>query len=437
MSGLFDIIQHTIMTTKQIHQLFLNSKGVCTDTRKIKTNTIFFALKGENFNGNLFSKQAIELGASYAIIDEKEYKTSEKHILVDNVLTTLQELASYHRQYLQVPIIALTGSNGKTTSKELINAILSSNYKTTATAGNLNNHIGVPLTLLSMTKDTQLGIVEMGANHQGEIDFLCSIAQPDYGYITNIGKAHLEGFGGIEGVLKGKTELYRHLKKNDNLIFINKDDKKLVSAASGMRIYGFSTSTESEVRVELLDIDPNVVVNYEGIKIESNLIGAYNFTNIAAAITIGSYFKISPTDIKNAIESYIPSNNRSQIINKDSYTIILDAYNANPTSMEAALDNFAKLNYDHKIAFLGDMFELGEDAAKEHQYIVNKINQLDIEEIFLLGDNFFSTQCNNPRIKKHKSFEDLEGNLSLKIKKGAILIKGSRGMKLERILDIL
>ncbi|GAA4278240.1 UDP-N-acetylmuramoyl-tripeptide--D-alanyl-D-alanine ligase [Aquimarina mytili] len=427
------------MTIAQLHQLFLQSDGVCTDTRKTTSNTIFFALKGENFNGNTYAKKALELGASLAVIDEVEHKKSDKYILVDDVLKTLQELATYHRQYLNIPIIALTGSNGKTTTKELINCVLSTSFKTKATEGNLNNHIGVPLTLLSMTKDTQIGIVEMGANHLGEIDLLSSIANPDYGYITNIGKAHLEGFGGIDGVLKGKTELYRHLKKHNKKIILNLEDEKLLNASSGLDTYSFSQSNTSDVCVQLLDANPTVITLYQNDTIKSNLIGSYNFTNIAAAIAFGSYFNIHSEKIKAAIESYIPTNNRSQIIKKGDYTIVLDAYNANPTSMEAAIDNFDQANYDTKIVFLGDMFELGADASIEHQKITDRINNVNVQEAYLIGANFFKTTCNdmNTHVHKYESYDELEKNWTLKNKKGAILIKGSRGMKLERILDLL
>lgn len=426
------------MNIPQIHQLFLASNGVCTDTRKIKQNDIFFALKGDNFNGNVYAKNALELGASYVIIDEIEFKTSEKYILVDNVLKTFQDLASYHREYLGVPIIALTGSNGKTTTKELIHSVLSSSFKTTATIGNLNNHIGVPLTLLSMTKETQIGIVEMGANHQGEIEFLCSIAKPDYGYITNIGKAHLEGFGSIEGVFKGKTELYRYLKGYDEkLVFVNLDEKKLLDASSGMKTYSFSKSNTSDVIVTLTATNPNVIISYQDISIHSNLIGEYNFTNIAAAITIGNYFKVNPDQIKRAIESYTPTNNRSQVIKKGKHTIILDAYNANPTSMHAAINSFIQSQLNTKIVFLGDMFELGTEAFLEHQKITDLISSTEVNKIYLIGDNFWNTKCTDLRIQKFKSFEDLKINWNMENIEGAILIKGSRGMQLERIIDIL
>ncbi|KAA1244788.1 UDP-N-acetylmuramoyl-tripeptide--D-alanyl-D-alanine ligase [Aquimarina sp. RZ0] len=425
------------MDIAKIHQLFLESKGVCTDTRKIKKQTLFFALKGENFDGNKYANNALKDGASYAIVDDKELTLSENHILVSDVLDTLQSLASYHRTYLNTPIIALTGSNGKTTTKELINCVLSTKYNTTATSGNLNNHIGVPLTLLSMNEETEIGIVEMGANHLKEIEFLCNIAKPDYGYITNIGKAHLEGFGSLEGVLQGKTELYRYLKKNDKLIFLNAEDKKLSNNSIGIKKISFSTKSESDISIQLEEIDPMVKVNYKNTNINSNLIGSYNFTNIAAAITIGAYFNVSPKKIKTAIESYTPANNRSQIITKGKLTIILDAYNANPTSMSAAIDNFEQLGYNTKTVFLGDMFELGKEAFTEHQKIVDRIINTSIHTIYLIGENFLHTSCDDPRVKKYKTFTDLSENWISEQNQTAILIKGSRGMQLERILNLM
>jgi len=427
------------MNTAGIHKLFIESSGVCTDTRKIKSDNLFFALKGDNFNGNTYAQQAIKNGASYAIIDDEKFLVSERYILVDDVLKTLQDLATYHRKHLDIPIIALTGSNGKTTTKELINCVLSSNYNTTATAGNLNNHIGVPLTLLSMNKSTEIGIVEMGANHIKEIEFLCNITCPDFGYITNIGKAHIEGFGSLEGVLQGKTELYQYLKQHDNLIFLNAEDPKLSKASEGIDTFTFSQTLNSNVNVKLQAVNPMVSVNYKDDVISSHLIGSYNFTNIAAAIAIGHYFKIKPEQIKVAIESYIPSNNRSQIIEKNKSTIILDAYNANPSSMSAAINNFQELTYNYKTAFLGDMFELGHTAPEEHQRIADQLIQTSCNAIYLIGENFFNTTIEDTRIRKYKSFEDLKENESLEQirDQGAILIKGSRGMKLERILDLI
>ncbi len=425
------------MDISKLHELFLKSNGICTDTRKIKPNTIFFALKGTNFNGNQYAQQAISNGASYAIIDEKKHKISEQCILVNNSLNTLQNLASYHRKYLGIPIIALTGSNGKTTTKELIKCVLSAKYNTVATTGNLNNHIGVPLTLLSMNKDTEVGIVEMGANHLKEIDFLSNITHPNYGYITNIGKAHLEGFGSIEGVLKGKTELYKHLKKNNKLIFLNTEDNTLSEAAKGIQTHTFSTTNQSDTTIKLHQVNPMVEVLYNDTLIKSKLIGTYNFTNISVAIAIGNYFKIDTNHIKNAIESYTPSNNRSQIIEKNEHTIILDAYNANPSSMSIAIDNFEQFSHNHKVVFLGDMFELGDVAAEEHQKIVNQIISTSCNAIYLIGAHFFNTKTTDNRIRKYLSFKELEQSDFVLKTKATILIKGSRGMKLERILDHL
>ena len=425
------------MKIQEIHQLFLNSHSVCTDTRKIAKSDIFFALKGDNFNGNSYAKKAIELGAKYAIIDEEEFNTSPQTILVEDVLETLQKLATYHRNYLKTPIIALTGSNGKTTTKELINAVLSQKHTTTATIGNLNNHIGVPLTLLSMTKNTEIGIIEMGANHQKEIEFLCSIAQPDFGYITNFGKAHLEGFGSIEGVIIGKSEMYDYLIKNNKTVFVNTNDAIQVKKTKNAKVFKFGNSIEANVTINFTKAEPFVICEYKELKIKSQLIGDYNFNNIAAAITIGNYFKVDDNNIKLAIENYKPNNNRSQIINKGSNKIILDAYNANPSSMTAALLNFEKQT-GNKIAILGDMFELGNDAEKEHQNIIDLSNSLKINQIIFVGKNFYKSKSNSDKTSKFNSFESFKNEFDLsKIKNSIFLIKGSRGMALERILELI
>ena len=425
------------MDTGKLHSLFLDSTGISTDTRKIKQDNIFFALKGENFNGNTYANQALESGASYAVVDEKEYATNERSILVPDCLEALQKLANYHRNYLKLPILALTGSNGKTTTKELINVVLSKKFKTVATKGNLNNHIGVPLTLLEMNTETEFGIVEMGANHQKEIEFLCNIAQPNYGYITNIGKAHLEGFGGIEGVLKGKTEMYQHLKENQQMIFLNREDIKLTNASKGIKTYSFSQREDADMQIEFIDANPMVQLKFEETEIHSNLIGAYNFTNVAVAIAIGKYFNISSVSIKDAIESYIPENNRSQILKKKDNIIIMDAYNANPSSMQAAIENFEKLSANTKTVFLGDMFELGPEAKEEHQAIVSLLETTSIDLILIIGENFYKTITKSQRIKKYRTFEDLHQDWNPNLIGKANLIKGSRGMKLERILDLI
>ncbi|MDG3583698.1 UDP-N-acetylmuramoyl-tripeptide--D-alanyl-D-alanine ligase [Galbibacter pacificus] len=424
------------MKIEELHSYFLNTSGVITDTRKIEDNCLFFALKGENFNGNKFAEEALKKGAAYAIIDQEEYHTSNKTILVSNTLEALQQLASYHRKYLNIPIIALTGSNGKTTTKELINAVLSKKFSTKATKGNLNNHIGVPITLLSMDNKVEMGVVEMGANHLKEIEQLCNIATPDYGYITNFGKAHLEGFGGVEGVIKGKSELYNHLINNHKTVFFNADDAiQKEKLENYQKKYGFSAISASDVKVNLTSADPFVEVLYKNKAIKSQLIGAYNYTNIAAAITIGCYFKVPTEAIKEAIEAYLPSNNRSQIIKTRKYKIILDAYNANPTSMKAALENFSALKDDHKTVILGDMFELGPSAKEEHQIIADIATGYNFERVFLIGSHFYEA---NTQGLKFKDFDAFKKSFQTDLPtKGTILIKGSRGMALERILDVL
>ncbi len=395
---------------------------------------MFFALKGDNFNGNAYAKQAIEQGAKYAIIDDPKFTIKNQTILVNNVLETLQQLASYHRQHLKLPIIALTGSNGKTTTKELINAVLSQKYSTTATVGNLNNHIGVPLTLLSMTNGTEIGIVEMGANHQKEIEFLCGIAQPDYGYITNFGKAHLEGFGGVEGVIKGKSELYNYLIAHHKTIFVNANDAIQAEKTKQANRHTFGDALQ-HVNINFISAEPFVKLNYNNLEINSQLIGSYNFSNIAAAIAMGHYFKVDDEAIKHAIENYTPNNNRSQIIKKGSLKIILDAYNANPSSMRAALMNLEK-QQGLKMVILGDMFELGNYAAQEHQAITDLAISLNFDDIILIGENFFKCQTNASKVKQFNTFNDFKALLDLsKVDNTTILIKGSRGMALERTLN--
>ena len=424
------------MTIEHLHQLFLEFSQVCTDTRKISPNCIFFALKGDNFNGNTYAALALEKGASYAIVDEEEFAGHDNTILVENVLTTLQKLSQFHRNYCKAKVIGLTGSNGKTTTKELITAVLSKKYKTIATKGNLNNHIGVPLTLLSITPDTEMAIVEMGANHLKEIEFLCKLAQPDYGYITNFGKAHLEGFGSEEGVIKGKSELYDYLTSHDKSIFFNADDHiQQEKLSTVIKKFGYSQNNSEFFKINLVGADPFVKIAVGDIHITTQLVGSYNFTNCCAAILIGKYFNVELDEIKKGIENYIPQNNRSQIIDKNGHHIILDAYNANPTSMKAALENFQQLKADYKIAFLGDMFELGKTAEKEHQDISNIATNMNFDQVFLIGENFFKTKSD---LRKFKSFDHLKETLNNKtLKNATILIKGSRGMALERILDLL
>ena len=414
------------MTIENLHTLFLKHQLIDTDTRKIRRNSLFFALKGENFNGNKFANEALNKGASYAIIDEAEY-SGDHTILVDNVLNSLKQLANFHRKRLNIPIISLTGSNGKTTTKELINAVLSKKYKTSATTGNLNNHIGVPLTLLSMTSETEIGIVEMGANHLKEIELLCKIAEPNFGYITNFGKAHLEGFGSVEGVVKAKSELYDFLRNNGAKAFVNSDDVKQVQQSKGIEIITFNNE-----KIQFIEANPFVAVQFKKTLIKSQLIGKYNYQNIAAAIAIGNYFNVEVNEMKDAIENYIPSNNRSQIIQKGTNKIILDAYNANPSSMKVAIDNFAKLAAENKIICLGSMKELGEVTFIEHQALVEQLQQTTWTKVVLVGNEF--KNCTHP----YQFFESVAAAKKWLNEQNfvqhTILIKGSRGIQMEQLI---
>ncbi|MFV0222162.1 UDP-N-acetylmuramoyl-tripeptide--D-alanyl-D-alanine ligase [Empedobacter falsenii] len=426
------------MNTAEIFEQFLKSKNVTTDTRNISKDCIFFALKGANFNGNTFAQEAINQGAMLAIVDEKEYENNSQNIfLVHNALETLQDLARMYRKHLQIPFIGLTGSNGKTTTKELISAVLKEKFKTHYTFGNLNNHIGVPLTILSIPEDTEIAVIEMGANHQKEIELLASISQPDFGYITNFGKAHLEGFGGIEGVIKGKSELYDFLRANKKTAFVNYNDPIQVEKTADINRITFSNQNNTDVKIELIENKTEyLAVKYKNLDIHSHLTGNYNFSNISCAIAIGQYFGIDAESIKNGIENYFPSNNRSQIINKENYKIVMDAYNANPSSMEASLNNFVKFE-GSKTIIIGDMFELGDEAKTEHQRVLDLAERLNFDQIFILGHHFSETITTNPNVKKfedRKAFEKYLIDNPIKTKN--ILIKGSHGMRLDLLENI-
>jgi UDP-N-acetylmuramoyl-tripeptide--D-alanyl-D-alanine ligase len=428
------------MEIENIYNRFLQSSGVKIDTRKITHNCLFVALKGDNFDANTFAEEAIALGATTVIVDnEKFFTNSKKMILVEDSLKCLQELAQFHRKQLKLPIIALTGSNGKTTTKELINVVLSKKFKTKATIGNLNNHIGVPLTILSFNSETEIGIVEMGANHQKEIEFLCNLAQPDYGYITNFGKAHLEGFGGFEGVIIGKSEMYTFLRTNKKKVFVNLDDQLQDEKTRTIDRITFSQkSKNSFVFIETIKANPMVTISYENEVVKSHLIGLYNANNINAAITIGKYFGVSNSEIKAAIESYVPENNRSQLLSKGSNEIILDAYNANPSSMKVALENFIQLENKDKIAIIGDMFELGKESEEEHKLIVDFVLENKNLKCIFIGNDFYKNQKENTNFEFFETFENFIHFLNKnKIENKTILIKGSRGMALERSLDFL
>lgn len=425
----------------ELHSIFSQCNGVSTDTRNIIENSIFFALKGSNFNANEFALQALENGAAYAVIDDKNLNKLEnnKLIFVDDVLRTLQDLAAYHRFHLGLPIIALTGSNGKTTTKELLHAVLSKKYNTIATIGNLNNHIGVPLTLLRLNEETDLAIIEMGANHQNEIKHLCEITQPDFGLITNFGRAHLEGFGGIEGVIKGKCEMYDYLQANDKTVFVNFDDVIQNQKSSNITRFGFSleNNASANIKISKAFAQPMATIEVNNIEIISQLTGLYNLSNISFAITVGHYFNISLNDIKDAIESYTPQNNRSQWTTINNKQILLDAYNANPSSMQVAIENFKQVNGDSKLMILGDMFELGKEAKKEHLTIIEEAISSSIFTIFI-GNTFFENQIPNDFCKYFKTIEDAFSYIEThQLTQNLILIKGSRAMALEKLLDHL
>jgi len=427
------------MNIQDIHNLFLQCSSLSIDTRKIEKNSIFFAIKGENFDANTFAKEALDLGALFVVIDNESYLIDERTILVKNSLETLQELAKFHRSYLALPIVALTGSNGKTTTKELINVVLSKKFKTKATIGNLNNHIGVPLTLLSFTKETEIGIVEMGANHQKEIEFLCQIAQPDFGYITNFGKAHLEGFGGVEGVIAGKSEMYQYLAANQKTVFVNLEDAIQVEKSKGIKSFTFGVKNpKADLNIEKIEANPFVIINYNDFQIGSHLIGLYNSNNINAAVAIGKYFEVQESDIKSAIENYIPANNRSQMMQKSSNEIILDAYNANPSSMAVAITNFLQLDKKNKIMILGDMFELGDESLYEHKVIVDSLADQKQALCFLIGKSFYANKVSNENIHFFETFDLFAEYLkNYEFNSNTILIKGSRGMALERSLEYI
>lgn len=426
------------MTIEELYELYKKNPSVQTDTRKLKPGDIFFALKGDNFNGNAFAKQAIENGAAYAVIDEKEFEIAGKTILVENALTTLQQLAKHHRQQFNIPVIAITGSNGKTTTKELIHAVLSSTFKTYTTEGNLNNHIGVPLTLLKIKDDAEMAVIEMGANHIGEIASYCSYALPNYGLITNCGKAHLEGFGSEEGVRKGKGELYDHLRStNEGMAFVMWDYDYLQEMSKGISgIIKYGTSGDAHIIGKAKKSEPFLEVEItQGLddgNIRTQLVGEYNLPNVLAAVTIGTYFKVPAAKIKKAIEDYAPSNSRSQLIKKGSNTIILDAYNANPSSMKLAIENFAKIQ-GNKVMLLGSMAELGNESVEEHKTILTLIKNYSWENVVLVGGDFL--KINTPFTVLANSAEAMEWLKQQQLENTHILIKGSRSAKMEKVLE--
>lgn len=427
-----------------IYHHYLSYPTISTDTRNITPGCLFFALKGENFDANVFARNALNLGAAFVIIDNPAFQLDDRCILVDDVLSTLQELAKHHRSQLRIPVIGLTGSNGKTTTKELINAVLSEKYRSFATKGNLNNHIGVPLSILSIKSDTEIAVIEMGANHQKEIDFLCGIAQPTHGLITNIGRAHLDGFGGFEGVKKGKGELFTYLKKEKGTAFINQDNaliKEMSAAAALDHLIYYGTEGVNFITGQLIKSDPVIALNWKGkddyFSVHTNLTGAYNFENILAAICIGAFFNLTAEQINEGLEGYAPKNNRSQLTKTECNTVICDFYNANPSSMTAALNNISTLNATNKVAIIGDMFELGAEAPEQHEEIASLAGKSGLNTVVFIGKHFyaFRDQYEGQFFTSPKDAEDwIRAN---PITDSLILLKGSRGMALEQLLPLL
>lgn len=426
-------------TTENLYEKFLTSSGVSTDTRSIAEGSIFFALKGERFNGNAFAQQALESGAAYAVIDEPEHQHNDRCLLVDDALATLQQLAHHHRMQLNIPVIGINGTNGKTTTKELLHTVLSQKYRTLATRGNLNNHIGVPLTLLQLTPETELAIIELGANHVGEIAALCQIAHPTHGLTTNIGKAHLEGFGGLEGAIRGESEQYDYLRKTGGTVFINSQDPLLSNMGKRFAEPYYYPSPGDYFSCALVSADPFVVYQVAGgDPVETQLVGGYNFDNIAAALCIGKYFEVPAEAADEAIRSYQPANQRSQVVRQGTNTIILDAYNANPDSMQAAIRNLKAMQAPRKVVILGDMYELGEDTEAEHRAVGEMLTLGTVGRLLLCGELMRAAHKACPRSDYFPDKASLEAHLRQHpIADSTVLIKGSRGMAMETVVELL
>jgi UDP-N-acetylmuramoyl-tripeptide--D-alanyl-D-alanine ligase len=427
------------MDIASLYQLYLKSGKVSTDTRQIAPGSLFFAIKGPKYNANAFAQEALSKGASYAVVDEKEYVIGEQTILVQDGLTALQQLATYYRDQLKIPVIGLTGSNGKTTSKELVNAVLSKKYRTLATKGNLNNHIGVPLTILSIDSSVEIAIIEMGANHVGEIALLSSIAKPTHGFITNIGKAHIGTFGGFENIIRGKSELYQHLITQDGVVFINSQNPILANMAKRFKNPIFYPAKGDYYQCELISADPFIKIETEeGTILNTQMIGSYNFENIAAALCIGNYFGVEPAKAEQAVVEYVPGNMRSQIIQKGTNTIILDAYNANPSSMQAAVESLAGMKAKNKVAILGDMYELEEEAEKEHRTLGKLLQEKKLDRVYLCGTLIRAAKEECPAARHFETRELLIDELKKNpITDSTILVKASRGMGLEGVVVFL
>lgn len=427
------------MSIPELYEIFVHNPIVTTDSRNCPIGSMFFALKGERFDGNQYAEKALASGCDYAVIDNPDYYLGERTILVEDALKTLQLLAQRHRKTLGIPIIAITGTNGKTTTKELLAAVLSTKFNLLYTEGNLNNQIGVPLTLLRLDHDHEMGVIEMGASHPGDIRELVNIALPDYGIITNVGRAHLEGFGSFENVLETKGELYEYIRRTKGTIFIKKEDTDLQSIAKGIEQITYGYGDSSFASGQIVSSDPYLIFQWKQQgkinQVETHLIGDYNIDNALVAVAVGRYFKIPSARINRAIESYEPTNNRSQLIDTGNNTLIVDSYNANPTSMKAALSNFSGLSSSPKAVILGDMFELGDESESMHKEIVDLVRQSGFDKVYLCGTNFSKT---GQEFTSFPSREELENDLrSNPLNHYHILIKGSRSMALEKIIGLL
>ncbi len=443
--GFLKFAENLDMHSASLYQLYKKHPKISTDTRNIIPGSLFFALKGTNFNANQFAEEAIKAGAAFSIIDEEVYKKDERYILVEDVLTALQDLAKHHRKQLHIPIIGITGTNGKTTTKELLFSVLSQQFKSFATKGNLNNHIGVPLSILEIDEQTEIAIIEMGANHRKEIAFLCQIAQPTHGLITNIGKAHLEGFGGIEGVKKSKAELYDFLADNNGTLFLQKDNPELLEMANKRSFkevitYGFF---DNDINGRILERDPTLLISWSkkefSTEVQTQITGAYNLENILAAICVGDYMRIGSELINEGLRSYEPLNNRSQLLKTNTNIVICDYYNANSSSMEAALENFNSLkSYPKKVIILGDMFELGEETYREHEHIINRAMFVNADVCVFIGQSFYAHKKDILGVHFFETTQEAKNFLTEKpLRDALILLKASRGMAFENIIEIL
>ena len=423
---------------ESIYQHYTKRHLISTDSRSIEKDCVFVAIKGERFDGNDFAYKVASDGiAACVIADRNDLPHHERLFIVDDSISTLQQLAKLHRERINIPVIGITGTNGKTTTKELTAAVLSKKYNIIYTQGNYNNHIGVPLTLLQMRPDTEIAVVEMGANHINEIAQLCSIAQPDFGLITNIGKAHIEGFGSFEGVVKTKNELYEHIRNNGGKIFVNNDNTLLRELSKDLTCFSYGKDNNADIKAEVVSFNPYLTIRWNDNEIKTNLIGEYNFENVLAAISIGTYFNVDKTQIIKAIEDYYPTNNRSQYIKTDKNEIVMDAYNANPVSMSNAIRNFRRISSNNALLILGDMKELGKDSENEHSIIISLVKELGFNKVFLVGEELLKADID----KSFSHFSDVDELISYinthEVKNHKILVKGSNSIHLEKLKNIL